>query len=165
MTQDIIAIVNQHIADANVVAFMQMIRFSEGTNNEQGYTELFGGSHFENFDTHPKQTLCLPAGIGRKLCSDAAGAYQIMGKTFDGLVAEYGNDFLPDFKPETQDKMCCLLLCGRGAFMNVVNGQFETAVTKCALEWASLPNSPYGQPTHTMEVVQAEYEKNGGVIA
>ena len=165
MKADIIALVNQHIDDANVQAFMQMIRFCEGTNNDLGYKELFGGSHFDNFVAHPKKMLCLPCGNGRKLCSDAAGAYQIMGKTYDELETEYGTEFFPDFTPSTQDKMCCLLLCNRGAFMNVVRGEFDLAVSKCALEWASLPNSPYGQPTHTMEVVAAEYEKNGGVIA
>jgi hypothetical protein len=38
-------------------------------------------------------------------------------------------------------------------------------VKKCALEWASLPTSPYGQPTVTMAQARAEYEQAGGHYA
>lgn len=33
----------------------------------------------------------------------------------------------------------------------MLDGDWKTALERCNREWASLPGSPYGQPTKTME--------------
>jgi NAD-dependent dihydropyrimidine dehydrogenase PreA subunit len=45
---------------------------------------------------------------------------------------------------------------------DVLAGRLGDAIAKCAREWASLPGSPYGQPTRTMAQARATYEQFGG---
>ena len=44
-------------------------------------------------------------------------------------------------------------------------GRIEAAIAKCNREWASLPGSPYGQPTRTMAQALATYDAAGGMRA
>lgn len=56
------------------------------------------------------------------------------------------------------------LIKRRGALEDVIAGRFESAVKKCNREWASLPGSPYGQPTKTMADALDVYVKHGGTF-
>ena len=69
-----------------------------------------------------------------------------------------------DFSPESQDKFAVWCIKRRGALDDVLAGRIETAVQKCAKEWASLPGSPYGQPTRTLEQALATYAAYGGAL-
>jgi muramidase (phage lysozyme) len=158
-------------ADPNVKAFRWMIRKGEGTQGDEGYSVIFGGGHFvgldgepgtfDDFADHPRTVVTRNLG-GKPLSSSAAGAYQFLERTWDGLVKQYG---FRDFSPENQDLACTALIAGRHALDDVIAGRFEAAVKKCALEWASLPGSPYGQPVVTMARAKAEYEEAGGKYA
>lgn len=143
---------------ANVRAFLQMLRYGEGTSWPEGYKVLFGGELFSSFDDHPRVKVTKKLG-GSMVTSSAAGAYQILMKTWDGLVRKYGFE---DFTPDSQDLAAVALIYGRKALDDVIAGRFETAVRKCNREWASLPGSPYGQPTVTMGKVRELYVKHGG---
>jgi muramidase (phage lysozyme) len=144
--------------NANVKAFLAVIRAGEGTADEGGYRRHFGNGTFDSFADHPRKAIT--AGLGKnKYTSTAAGAYQILARTWDGLVKRYDFD---DFEPATQDVAAIALIDGRKALDDVIAGRFETAVAKCAREWASLPGSPYGQPVKTMEQASATYIANGG---
>jgi lysozyme len=123
----------------NVVKFLMLITETEGTD-KQGtpYNELFGYDNFKDYATHPNIKVKKGA-----LTSTAAGRYQILKKTFDGLK-------MKDFTPASQDQAAIDLIKGRKAYQDILNGDFKTAILKCNKEWASLPESPYGQPTHTM---------------
>ncbi len=94
--------------------------------------------------------------------STAAGAYQFLSRTWDECRAALN---LPDFSPDSQDKAAVFLIRRRKALDDVIAGRFEEAVRKCNLEWASLPGSPYGQPTKTMARARAVYERFGGQYA
>lgn len=143
-------------SDLNVRAFMAAIRLGEGTRGPDGYRTIYGGSKFDSFADHPRKKI-----TAGEWTSTAAGAYQFLSRTWDGLVAQYG---FKDFSPENQDLGCIALIHRRGALDDVKAGRIEDAVQKCNKEWASLPGSPYGQPVVTIEKFLAEYKVNGGLL-
>lgn len=145
---------------ANVRAFLHMIRVGEGTADPDGYRRHFGGRLFDSYADHPR--VKITAGLGKnQYTSSAAGAYQFLAGTWDGLVQRYGFD---DFEPATQDCAAVALIDGRKALDDVLAGRFEAAVRKCAREWASLPGSPYGQPVKTLEQAKLSYHMAGGLF-
>lgn len=145
-----------YLDDLNVRAFLAALRLGEGTKGPDGYRTMFTGKLFDSFHDHPRQV-----NRANGIDSTAAGAYQFLSKTWDGLVKQYGFD---DFSPTNQDLACIALIHGRGALDDVVAGRIEQAVAKCNKEWASLPGSPYGQPVVTMAKFLAEYQHNGGML-
>ena len=145
----------------NVRAFLRMLRHGEGTAGENGYRVQFGGGLFDSFADHPREAVTRSLG-GKPITSTAAGAYQFLARTWDGLVKQYG---FADFSPKNQDLGAVALVAGRGALQDVMAGRFEQAVIKCNREWASLPGSPYGQPVVTMAHARQEYEAFGGSYA
>jgi muramidase (phage lysozyme) len=148
------------LSTKNMRAFLHMIRVGEGTPDVDGYRRHFGGSLFDSFADHPRKAIT--AGLGKnKYTSTAAGAYQFLARTWDGLVAQYG---FKDFGPTNQDIAAVALIEGRKALQDVLSGRFADAVRKCAREWASLPGSPYGQPVKTFAQAQQTYLDAGGAL-
>lgn len=147
-------------SNRNVWAFLRVIRAGEGTSDEDGYKRCFGGSLFDSFKDHPRILHTEKTRAG-SISSTAAGAYQFLSRTWDGLVKQYG---FQDFSPENQDLGAIALIAGRGALDDVMDGNFGEAVKKCNVEWASLPGSPYGQPTRTLMQALDVYAENGGEI-
>lgn len=150
------------LASTNVRAFLVMIRHGEGTSDDDGYRRMFGGKLFDGYADHPRQLQTFPLKKGGTLSSTAAGAYQILSKTWDGLVRQWG---FQDFSPHSQDLAAIALILGRKALDDVIAGRFDAAVAKCNKEWASLPGSPYGQPTTTLATAREIYEQAGGCFA
>lgn len=157
-TMDLDAAILEH---PNLRAFLMMIRAGEGTADANGYRRLFGGALFDDYADHPRTRVTRRAGAGT-LTSTAAGAYQILAKTWDSYRAAWG---LTDFSPPSQDAFAVGLIRQRGALADVLSGRFAEAIRKCAKEWASLPGSPYGQPTKTLAQARAVYEQHGGTYA
>jgi len=149
-------------ANANVQAFLKMLRHGEGTTDEDGYRRMFGGKLFDSFADHPRQPQTATFKGGNTLTSSAAGAYQFLTRTWDGLVKQNG---FTDFSPANQDLGAIALIQGRKALDDVVAGRFDAAVMKCNKEWASLPGSPYGQPTTTAQKARDLYTEAGGTFA
>lgn len=147
--------------ETNVAAFLRMIRSAEGTAGPDGYRTLFGGRLFDHFADHPRIRVEALLG-GRLIASTAAGAYQILERTWDDVWPKLQ---LQDFSPASQDAAAVYLIRRRGALADVRAGRFDQAVAKCAKEWASLPGSPYGQPVKTLDQVRAVYSAAGGVFA
>lgn len=141
--------------DARVRAFMRMLRVGEGTVGDNGYETLFTGKSFIkdynlDFSDHPR--IKIKSG---KLVSSAAGAYQVMGYTWDdpSMVKarrEYG---IKDFTPFSQDLFCLILLKKKrvGALDKIRHGDVRGALDSLSYEWASLPPGRYGQPSKTMD--------------
>jgi len=127
----------------NTQAFLALIRWCEGA----GYHTLFGGAYAESLADHPRRAITAHLG-GRKITSTAAGAYQFLEKTWDECAAALN---LPDFSERSQDRAAVYLIWRRGALLSVLAADWGSAILACNREWASLPGSPYGQPTKTMD--------------
>lgn len=158
MTRDELKVI---LDDANVRAFLRVIRAGEGTADANGYRRMFGGALFESFKDHPRKIHTAHLKNG-PLTSSAAGAYQFLKRTWDSLVAEYGFE---DFSPTNQDEAAVALIARCDAIGDVIGGHFDAAIRKCASTWASLPGSPYGQPTQSFTHALQIYAEAGGQIA
>ena len=142
----------------NVAAFLKMLRVSEGTSRSDGYSLLVGGGHFDSYADHPRTLVWLP---NLRINSSAAGAYQILRKTWDGVAAKLG---LSDFSPDSQDRAAVELIRQRGALADVRAGRFDAALEKCRREWASLPGAGYGQRENSLEYLKSAYINAGGSL-
>lgn len=134
--------VSVSITNTNMRAFLSLIQHTEGTDKYiNPYKVMFTGKIFNDLSKHPN-TL----NVSGRYRSTAAGAYQFLKRTYDSLK-------MSDMQPLTQDLAAIQLIKNAGAYNDVINGNFQTAVKKCASTWASLPTSPYGQPTKKMSYV------------
>lgn len=138
----------------NLSAFLWVVRNCEGTAGPNGYRTLFGGSLFDSYKDHPRTRI-----VSGKYVSTAAGAYQILERTWDWFCRVNGQH---DFSPDNQDLAARWLIDQRKATADIEIGNFDEAISKCNKEWASLPGSPYGQPTRTLEYCRKKYLEHGG---
>lgn len=138
----------------NVAALLRVIRVGEGTADAGGYRRLFGGGTFAGFADHPRQ-LVVKSGYR----STAAGAYQFLESTWDETARIMG---LRDFSPASQDLAALGRIAARGALDDAIAGRLESALRKIAREWASLPGSPYGQPTISLTRARQVFADAGG---
>lgn len=148
---------NSLLQNPNVQAFLRAIREGESSQDDSAYTTLFGGGRFLDTSKHPNVAVS-----ANGYTSTAAGAYQFLYRTWAGLVDQYQ---FPDFGPHSQDCGAVALIAGRGALDDVQAGRFDEAIRKCGKEWASLPGSPYGQPTRSLSDLRKVYERYGGTYS
>ncbi len=144
------------LVNPNAIAFLHVIRAGETSHEDSAYSMLFGGDAFDGFADHPRK-LIKKSGYN----STAAGAYQFLSRTWDECAKALD---LPDFSPRSQDVAALFLIRRRGALDDVLAGRVREAIAKCAKEWASLPGSPYGQPTKTMAQALDVYQQFGGTL-
>lgn len=146
---------------ANLRAFLALLRWCEGTSGENGYRTIVGGSLFTDFSDHPRLLKSGTFSSGKEWKSTAAGAYQFLASTWDECKSALD---LPDFSPESQDQAAVFLIKRRGALHAIEEGDLDNAITICNKEWASLPGSPYGQPTKSMDSCRVIFERAGGTL-
>lgn len=145
------------VNNANVQAFLRVIRRGEGTSDAAGYSRLFGGAQFSGFADHPRQVVKKSG-----YASSAAGAYQFIQSTWDETRRVMQ---LADFSPANQDFGAVGRIAARGALEDVIAGRFDMAIGKVAREWASMPGSPYGQPVISLQTARTVYADAGGVTS
>jgi muramidase (phage lysozyme) len=141
----------------NVVAMLRVIRAGESSQDDSAYSVMFGGGHFNSFADHPRIK-----NTARGLTSTAAGAYQILERTWNEVSQRYG---LEDFTPRNQDCAAVGLIARRKALDDVLAGRFDQAIAKLGDEWASIPGSKYGQPTRTKAQALETYLSYGGRVS
>lgn len=156
----------------NRLAFLLMLRVSEGTAGSRGYNTQVGYTYFEDYSTHPalagwrgmplSAAMCAGAGLSAGCVSTAAGAYQITRPTYKRVAANLG---ISDFTPESQDAIAIELIREKGALGDVDSGNFAGAVNKVRKVWASLPGAGYGQHENTLARLENAYVEAGGVLA
>lgn len=142
------------LSNPNVQALLRVIRAGEGTSDEGGYRRLFGGGTFASFADHPRIVVKRSG-----LTSTAAGAYQFLSSSWDETKRIMS---LPDFSPASQDFAAVGRIAARGALDDVIAGRFDAAIKKIGREWASMPGSPYGQPTISLDRARSIYASAGG---
>jgi muramidase (phage lysozyme) len=133
--------------DPNVRKYLEMIKKSEGT---KGYDSGFNNVKLSNLDAHPGTSHKFKETDGKKNTTTAAGAYQFLKGTWDGVQGKLG---LTDFGASAQDAAAVELLRQRGALDAIKSGDWSTALAKTGAEWASLPTSPYKQAKRSMDFV------------
>ena len=146
-----------------------MIRVGEGTEGPEGYERLFGGESFiknygRDFHDHPRIVITRTNSKGKTLKSSAAGAYQVMGYTWDdpANVRRRQQYRILDFYPVNQDRFCVIILrFSRHALENIKTGNIEGAIFQdgCNREWASLPGDMYQQGGVSMDKVREKYSQ------
>ena len=141
--------------DANVAAFLYMIRATEHTfprdvETDACYNIFYGGSVFKDLSDHPVITgekkgvplaaaTCRASGLKPGCVSTAAGAYQIIKPTWVGVRDQLPR--LPDFSPSSQDEAARRLLDQVGALELIRAGDITGGINRASKLWASLPGS------------------------
>ena len=145
--------------EVNRKAFLNMISVSEGTygRGDNGYNVIVGGGLFYGYDDHPRRLIKLNA----SLSSTAAGRYQLLARYFDAYKKLLD---LPDFSPDSQDRIALQQIKERHALDDVDAGRIEEAIKKCSNIWASFPGAGYGQRENKMDKLIAAYVKFGGTL-
>lgn len=131
----------QALQNPNVRKFLDLISYTEGTQGN-GYRTAFGGGKLSHLNDHPRYLKSFKQTDGKSNKTSAAGRYQFVSKTWDGVARQYG---LRDFSPQNQDLGAVALLFQRGAIPALLKGDYQTAIKKTGDEWASLPSSNYKQ--------------------
>ena len=142
-------------------AALRCIRYAEGTGQtDDAFTTLFGGSHFEGFDDHPRIKFWEKNDEfirnGKPDYTTAAGAFQITQTTWDGAQRKLG---LPDFSPASQEIAAVCLIDECDALDDIESGRIEDFLRKCSPVWASLPYSTVGQPTRALSDTLMMYRR------
>lgn len=150
-------------ASTQVMAMLDTIARTEGTDQSTGdgqrtgYDIIFTFDRFTDFSDHPRRIRC-----SGSLCSDAAGRYQFLSTTWDGLG-------LPNFQPAQQDLGAIELIRRKRALNLVEAGRITEALQSLSFEWASLPfrgcEGRYGQPSFCIDDVRRFFTQAGGVLA
>ncbi|WP_048766273.1 glycoside hydrolase family 104 protein [Acinetobacter sp. 243_ASPC] len=124
----------------NVRRFLNAIADAEGV--KYGYNTLFGNQQFNDLSAHPNVRKAFKQTDGTTNYTTAAGRYQFIKDTWNGLANQYG---FKDFSPQSQDLGAIALIAQNGALNDVMMGHYENAVNKLGSQWASLPSSKYAQ--------------------
>lgn len=150
---------------ANACAFLDMIAWSEGTDNgrqptrNHGYDVLVGGELFDGYADHPRRLVRLPR-LG--ISSTAAGRYQLLSRYWDHYRRQLR---LEDFGPISQDRVALQQIREQRALGDIQAGRIAEAIAKCRNIWASLPGAGYGQREHAADDLIAQYIAAGGALA
>lgn len=155
----------QQAGGVNVVVFLDMLAWSEGTDNgrqptkDRGYDVIVGGQLFSGYGDHPRVLVYLPR---LKIQSTAAGRCQLLRRYFDAYRRTLG---LKDFSPLSQDLIALQQIRERRALPLIQAGKITEAIAGVRNIWASLPGDGYGQHEHKLDNLLAIYRKAGGTIA
>ena len=158
----------QAAGGANVLAFLDMLAWSEGTatskyTQSDGYDVIVGGINspntFTGYSSHP-DVLVTVNSAGLK--STAAGRYQLLYRYWLAYRASLN---LPDFGPVSQDRIAIQQVTEQHALADIQAGNIASAISKCSNIWASLPGNTYSQHAHSADVLIAQYVAAGGVLA
>ncbi|GGA38382.1 glycoside hydrolase family 24 protein [Dyella nitratireducens] len=127
--------------EANVAAFLRLIRFAEHhSDSDDVYFLLYGGKQrFADTSKHPNREI---EAWGKK--STAAGAYQILYLTWDDARKK---GIVTDFSKASQDKLAIEKLRSRHALGYVQQGDIDHAIPLLRNEWTSLPGAKQSKMT------------------
>ncbi|WP_111818280.1 glycoside hydrolase family 24 protein [Acinetobacter baumannii] len=141
----------QLMNNPNARKMLDLIAATEGV--KYGYNTLFGNQKIDNLSWHPSIKKPFTQTDGQIKYTTAAGRYQFLKDTWDGVARQYG---LKDFSPQSQDLGALALLAQNGALPYVLKGDFNTAIKKSGSTWASLPTSPYAQNKRSWDFIDKQ---------
>lgn len=143
---------------AVIRAVLDMIAYAE--TRELGvvsYYRQYGHPprFISNLNKHPSMIICSYLG-GKRICSSASGRYQFIMPTWEIEVQELG---LRDFSPLSQDLAAINQIVKAGAVDDLKRLDLKSFFVKTCKIWASLPGSPYGQPTRSFVELNEIFKK------
>ncbi|OUJ87108.1 MULTISPECIES: glycoside hydrolase family 104 protein [Acinetobacter] len=141
----------QLMNNPNARKMLDLIAATEGV--KYGYNTLFGNQRIDDLSWHPNVKKPFTQTDGQVKYTTAAGRYQFLKDTWDGVARQYG---LKDFSPQSQDLGALALLAQNGALPYVLKGDFNTAIRKSGSTWASLPTSPYAQNKRSWDFISKQ---------
>ena len=144
------------LQNPQVRTMLDLIASAEGVKH--GYNTAFGNSAFESLADHPRKKHSFKQTDGRRKTTTAAGRYQFLQGTWDGVAKANGS---ADFSALEQDLGAVELLRQNGALPALEKGDFATALKKSGGTWASLPSSPYPQPKRSQAFVNDILNRSG----
>lgn len=154
---------------ARVCAFLDMLAVSELgaaqlADSDDGYDVIVGSTasrplRMSGYADHPRRLVDLHK-LG--IQSTAAGRYQILARYYDAYRTQLK---LPDFGPESQDRIALQMIRECKALDDIQRGDIAAAITKCRSRWASLPGAGYGQHENRLEHLLAAYRTAGGTLS
>ncbi|PAX51577.1 glycoside hydrolase family 24 protein [Brunnivagina elsteri] len=137
-------------------AFLATIRWAEtGNSGRESYRKLVFNGTFNDFSTHPLIKQCAPIN-GKQTCSTAAGAYQMLDKSWWDLQPKLK---LPDFSPQSQDRMAVEYIRRNNAIRDIESGNFAKAACKVGKIWASFPCNSYNQNPKSIQKLSNYYQQ------
>ena len=137
------------LGNPNVRKVLDLISYTEGTQGN-GYYTTFGGGRQSSLATHENRRKSFKQTDGKTNISSAAGRYQFLKGTWDGLAKQYG---LKDFSERSQDIGALALIAQKGQLERVVAGDIKGAAANLGSVWASLPSSTYKQGKKSWDAV------------
>ncbi len=150
-------------------ALLDTIAWAEGVKpGEMGYRTNYGGGTFSSFKDHPRKKV-------RKwgITSSAAGRYQFMPKTHDGLKKK--GYFSSGFYPSEQDKAALKLIRDEGVTKKILhnaikNKTFKPIAKRINNIWAPIPGNTYGQgmksiPSLNNKLQECYKVQKGGLLS
>jgi tape measure domain-containing protein len=152
-----------------IQAMMDAIGVGEGTfdpkTGQRNWMKWFGNARFTPGEDHPGVS---PVPFFNKLTgkwdrSSAAGGGMFLSKTWRGAEDDVGD--LAFNNPRDQEIAFVEKMRDRGMIGPLLRGDVRTAMALGAPEWASLPGSPYKQPTVKESTVVDTFNKQLGVYA
>ena len=149
----------------NVQRGLSVIRTTEGTAKRANpYAVGFGFAPIDNLSWHPGTSHSFSTKSGKKQRTTAAGAYQFLSKTWNGVASKLG---LTNFGPRSQDIAALALIDARGGLNSLVKGDLRGFINAVGPEWASLPSAPkeYDQPTKSWGDVERAWGQAGVDLA
>lgn len=139
-------------------AALDMLAHAEvGDLGPGGYQRAYGrpSSYLVSLEKHPATVVCSYLG-GKRVCATAAGRYQFLKRTWDVEIAELG---LRDFSPLSQDLAAIHQLVKVGAIDDIRRQNLAGFFDKACIVWATLPGSPYGQPTKSYRDLERVFKR------
>ncbi len=140
-------------SDIGTPSLLSVVAWAEGLGDCYYYT--FAYKTFDSFVDHPRMKVCASG-----LCSTAAGRYQFLAATWEQLALKYR---YPTFEPVYQDEGAWALMKEKQVNDTAAIydfPRFKRAMGILGQVWASLPGSPYGQPTRSIEEAWQRYQAN-----
>jgi muramidase (phage lysozyme) len=144
---------NNNGYDANLSAFLYMLRMGESSNR---YNVIYGGQTFSDYSHHPDVWVPIPSRPGYG--STAAGAYQFIFGTWNMVAGQAG---VSDFSPGSQDAGAVQYLTDLGAMPYIEAGDVAGAcaqINSTGVIFESLSVRSQSQ-------LQAWYQGGGGALA
>ena len=144
-------------------AFLDMLAWSEGTDNGRQKPEIHG------YDVIVGGKLLLVLRSPSQTCHAKPKTQINRRRTLPASFPLVGclpqqTAWLKDFSPKSQDAVALQQIKERGALPMIDRGDIRQAIDRCSNIWASLPGAGYGQFEHKADSLIAKFKEAGGTV-